>query len=67
MSYYYYYECIIVHMEDHNMSFERRDKMYVTDFSDWIVDDKSRVSEMYTGLSLMTAEKRESLYKKRTK
>jgi hypothetical protein len=61
-------ECIIVHMEDHDMSFERRDKMCVADFSDWIVDDKSRVSEMYTGLSLMTAEERERepVHKKRT-
>jgi hypothetical protein len=61
-------ECIKVHMEDHDMSFERRDNMCVADFSDWIVDDKSRVSEMYAGLSLMTAEERERepVHKKRT-
>ncbi len=55
-------ECIIVHIEDCDVSFEGRDKMYVADFLDWIVDDKSRVNQLDTGLSYMTAEEREGLY-----
>jgi hypothetical protein len=53
---------IVVHMEDRDVVFARRNKMYVTDFSDWIVDDEAQLQEMYTGLSLMTTEDRERMY-----
>jgi hypothetical protein len=55
-------ESIIVHMEDRDVVFARRNKMYVADFSDWIVGDEARLQEMYKGLSLMTTEDRERLY-----
>jgi len=47
-------ECIIVHMDDRDVEFVRRNKMYVADFSDWI--QPSAVN--------MTVTERESLYNK---
>jgi hypothetical protein len=44
-------ESIIVHMEDREVIFQRRDKMYVADFLDWVVDDEDKVQELYSGLS----------------
>jgi len=45
---------ITVHMDEKDDVFVRRDKMYIADFSEWIVDKEDRVREMHTGLSLMT-------------
>jgi hypothetical protein len=53
-------ESITVHMDDRDVVFTRRDKMYVADFSDWLVDDQDRVGDRT--LSLMTVKKKESLY-----
>jgi hypothetical protein len=55
-------ESITVHMLDREVVFHRRDKMYVADFSDWVVDDEDRVQELYSGLSLMTEADRERMY-----
>jgi hypothetical protein len=46
-------------MDDRVMVLVHRDKIYVVDFSEWIVDDEERVYEMHMGLSLMTVEERE--------
>jgi hypothetical protein len=43
--------------------FTGRDKMYVADFSDWLVEDQDRVEKLYSGLSLMTVKEKESLHK----
>jgi len=40
---------ITVHMDDRNMVFAHQDKMYIADFSEWIVEDEDRVYEMITG------------------
>jgi hypothetical protein len=55
-------ESIIAHMEDRDVIFERRDKMYIANFLDWVVDDKDRVQELYSGLGLMTVAKRKRMY-----
>jgi len=55
-------ESITVHMEDREVVNHRRDKMYMADFSDWVVDDEDKVQELYTTLSLMTAADRERMY-----
>jgi hypothetical protein len=55
-------ESITVHMEDREVVNHRRDKMYMADFSDWVVDDEDKVHELYTDLSLMTAADRERMY-----
>jgi len=55
-------EKITVHMDERDVGFIRRDGMYVADFSDWLVDDEDRVSEIHTDLCLHTVEERESLY-----
>jgi hypothetical protein len=55
-------ESIIVHMEDKEVVFQRRDKMYVADFSDWVVDNEDRVQELYNRLSLMTMADKEHMY-----
>ena len=52
-------ESITVHMDHRDVVFARRDKLYIADFSDWVVDNDNRVEEMYTGLNLMTAAERE--------
>lgn len=46
-------ESITIHMEDRNVVFVHKDEMYVVDFSNWIVEDKDRVAEIHTDLSLM--------------
>ncbi len=55
-------ESIIVHMENRDIVFQRKDKMYVADFSDCVVHNKGRVQELYDGLSLMTVANRERMY-----
>jgi len=54
-------EKITVHMDEKDVEFIRRVGMYVTDFSDWLVDDEDRVSEIHTDLCLHTVEERESM------
>jgi len=58
-------ENITVHMDDRDLVFRRKDGMYVADFTDWLVDDKERVSEVYKDLCLSTVEERESLYSRK--
>jgi len=55
-------DSITVHMEDRDVTFVRGEKMYVADFTDWIVDDETCLQEMYQGLSLMTVSDRERMY-----
>ena len=55
-------DSITVHMEDRDVTFVHREKMYVANFTDWIVVDEARLQEIYQGLSLMTASDRESMY-----
>jgi hypothetical protein len=55
-------ESITVHLDDQDIVFRRRDGMYVADFSDWLVEDEDRVTEMSTKLCLYTVEERESMY-----
>jgi hypothetical protein len=45
-------ESFTVHMDDRDVIFACRDKMYVADFSDWIVKDDQRREEVCAGLSL---------------
>jgi hypothetical protein len=52
-------ENYIVHMPDRDLVFERRDLMYVADFSDWIVDEEE------LKLNLMTVQEREHLYNRK--
>jgi hypothetical protein len=58
-------ESITVHMDDQDVVFQRRDGMYVADFSDWLVEDEDRVAEMSNKLCLITIEERESLYSRK--
>jgi hypothetical protein len=55
-------ESITVHMDDRDVVFVRREKMYVADFSDWIIEDEVRVNEVSSGLCLLTVEELESQY-----
>jgi hypothetical protein len=58
-------ESIVVHMDDRDLVFNRKDGMYVADFSDWLVDNEERVSEVHKDLCLSTVEERESLYSRK--
>jgi hypothetical protein len=49
-------------MDNRDVVFSRREKMYVADFSDWLAVDQQRVKQLYTGLSLMTVSDKENLY-----
>jgi hypothetical protein len=49
---------ITVHMDDKDVIFERRNKMYVADFSDWIVDEEDRKNEVI----LATLNEKAQLY-----
>jgi len=55
-------ESIVIHLDDRDIAFKRRDGMYVADFSDWLIDDEERVAEVSKDLCLFTVEERESLY-----
>jgi hypothetical protein len=55
-------ESYTVHMDDHDLLFVHEDKMYVADFSDWLVTDNQRKEELHTGLSLLTVAEKESMY-----
>jgi hypothetical protein len=58
-------ESIIVHLDERDVIFVRKDKMWVGDFSDWIVSDEERLAEMQTELCLLTVKEKEALYTKR--
>jgi hypothetical protein len=58
-------ENITVHMDDRDVVFKRKDGMYVADFTDWLVGDEERVSEVHNNLCLSTVEERESLYSRK--
>jgi len=55
-------ESYTVDMDDPDLLFVRRDKMYVADFLDWLVTDDQRKEELHTGLSLLTVAEKESMY-----
>jgi hypothetical protein len=55
-------ESYTVHMDDRDLLFVCKDKMYVADFSDWLVTDDQRKEELHTGLSLLTVAEKESMY-----
>jgi hypothetical protein len=55
-------ESITVHMDERDVVFSKREKMYIANFSDWLVHDQDRVEELYTGLSLLTVKDTENLY-----
>jgi len=52
-------ESIIVHLEERDMVFTRKNKIWVGDFSDWIVSDKEHHRELQTSLSLLTVKEKE--------
>jgi hypothetical protein len=58
-------ESITVHLDERDVVFVRRSKMWVGDFSDWIVSDEDRLQELHTDLSLMTVREKEDLYTRR--
>lgn len=64
-------ESVIVHVVDHDVEFKCRDKMYVANFSDWLVEeDDAHEGGYYSneeehGLMLMTVVEREALYTKK--
>jgi len=49
-------------MEDRDVTFSQRKKIYIANASDWVVDDEDRVQELYNGLSLITTVERECMY-----
>ncbi|MFN9982427.1 MAG: hypothetical protein ACK53Y_21045, partial [bacterium] len=58
-------DSIVVHLEERDMIFTRRNKMWVGDFSDWIITDEERRRELRMDLSLLTVKDKEDLYTKR--
>jgi len=54
-------ESITVHMDEQDVIFTKRDKMWVADFSDWIVEEEE-LDDMRMSLSLLTVEDKEALY-----
>lgn len=57
-------DSIVVHMDEQDVVFHKRNKMYVTDFSDWIVEEEE-LEQIKTTLSLLTVEDKEALYTRR--
>jgi hypothetical protein len=57
-------ESITVHMDKQDVIFTKRDKMWVADFTDWIVEEEE-LHDMRTSLSLLTVEDKEALYTRR--
>jgi hypothetical protein len=55
-------ESITVHMDEQDLVFKRREKMWVADLSDWIVQEEDRTQDNYNNLSLLTVQEREDLY-----
>ena len=58
-------ESITVHMDEQDLVFTKRDKMWVADFSDWVVQDEDRVSEVRESLCLLTVQEKEDMYMRR--
>ena len=58
-------ESITVHMDEQDLVFKRREKMWVADLSDWIVQEEDRTQDNYNNLSLLTVQEREDLYTRR--
>jgi len=56
---------ITVHMDHRDVIFTKRDKMYVADFSDWVVGEQQQVGALKTELSLMTVSEREGMYQRK--
>ena len=52
-------EAYIVHMNDKDLVFKRRNKLYVADFLDWINQD---FEESYAAICMMTVAEREHMY-----
>jgi Arginine methyltransferase-interacting protein, contains RING Zn-finger len=52
----------IVHMNDRDLVFNRRNKLYVADFSDWIKQD---FEESYAAICMMTVAEKEHMYTKK--
>jgi hypothetical protein len=52
-------ESITVHMDDRDVVLTHREKMYMADFSDWLITEEDRIEELYTGLSLLTVAETE--------
>jgi len=57
-------ESITVHMDEQDVIFTKRNKMWVADFSDWIVEEEE-LDDMRVSLSLLTVEEKEALYTRR--
>jgi hypothetical protein len=55
-------ESITVHMDKLDLVFYRRDKMWVADFSDWIISEEDHAQELCAQLILMTVSEKEDLY-----
>jgi len=58
-------ESITVHAEERDIIFRRKEKMWVADFSDWIVSEDERMAELQIELSLLTVQEKEELYTRR--
>jgi len=58
-------ESITIHMDHIDVIFTKRDKMYVSDFSDWVVGEQQQVDALKTELSLMTVSEREGMYQRK--
>jgi len=58
-------DSIVVHLEERDIIFTRMNKMWVGDFSDWIITDEERRRELRMDLSLLTVKDKEDLYTKR--
>jgi len=57
-------ESITVHMDEQDVVFTKKNKMWIADFSDWIVEEEE-LSQLKNTLSLMTVEEKEALYTRR--
>jgi hypothetical protein len=54
-----------VHLEERDIVFVRKNKMWVGDFSVWIVSDEERLTELHTDLCLLTVREKGDLYTQR--
>jgi hypothetical protein len=57
-------ESIIVHMDEQDVVFTKRNKMWVADFSDWVVEEADLQEQCIT-LNLLMVEEKEQLYTKK--
>ena len=58
-------ESITVHMDEQDLVFTKRDKMWVADFSDWGVQDGDRANQVKESLCLLTVKDKEDMYTRR--